>query len=161
MSRALIILNSTVDRAKAVRWISQVPEGTRVEFSKPRRTLEQNAMLWAALTDVSSQLAWHGAKLSPDDWRLVFLDALKREVRIVPNIDGNGFVNVGASSSKLSKEEFSDLLEIIFAFGANHNVKFHEPGAAPSPAPDASDPSGVAGAAPRQAAPAINPARPA
>jgi len=46
---------------------------------------------------------------------------------MVPNIDGSGFVNLGRSSSDLSKAEMTDLIEIIHAFGANHGVVFHEP----------------------------------
>lgn len=76
------------------------------------------------LTDIARQLPWHGVKLTPDDWKLVFLDALKREVRMVPNIDGNGFVNLGRSSSDLSKQEMGDLLDLIAEFGARHGVQF-------------------------------------
>jgi hypothetical protein len=52
------------------------------------------------------------------------LDGLKRELRLVPNMAGNGFVNLGRSSSDLSKGEFSDLMELIAAFGAEHGVAF-------------------------------------
>ena len=110
-----------------MRWIAQAPHGTRLEFKAPRRTLPQNDRMWAMLTDIASQLPWHGVKLTPEDWKLVFLDALKRELRMVPNIDGTGFVNLGRSSSDLSKEEMSDLFELIHAFGAKHGVTFHDP----------------------------------
>jgi len=126
MSRALISIASEADRAKAARWVTQAPAGTRVEFKAPKRSLPQNDLMWAALTDVATQLKWHGIKLSPDDWKLIFLDALKREVRMVPNIDGNGFVNLGRSSSDLSKAEMTDLIDLIHAFGANHGVTFQE-----------------------------------
>jgi hypothetical protein len=76
------------------------------------------------LTDVAEQLPWHGMKLKSDDWKLVFLDALKREVRLVPNIDGTGFVNLGRSSSDLTKEEMGDLMTLIEEFGARHGVVF-------------------------------------
>ena len=78
------------------------------------------------LTEVSRQLVWYGQKLRADDWKLIFLDALKREVRAVPNIDGTGFVNLGRSSSDLSKDEMGDLMTIIEAFGAKHGVKFQD-----------------------------------
>jgi hypothetical protein len=78
------------------------------------------------LTEVATQVHWHGAKLTPNDWKLVFLDALKRETRAVPNIDGTGFVELGRSSSDLSKSEMGDLIELIHAFGAEHGVKFRE-----------------------------------
>jgi hypothetical protein len=96
----------------------------------PLGTLPQNARMWAMLTDVAQQVPWHGIRLAPDDWKLMFLDALKREIRMVPNLDGNGFVNLGRSSSDLSKSEMGDLMELIAAFGAKHGVKFQETEAA-------------------------------
>jgi hypothetical protein len=126
MSRAAIILNSRAERERAAHWAAKLPSGTRVEFKAARRTLDQNSKLWAMLTEVATQVNWHGAKLTPNDWKLVFLDALKRETRAVPNIDGTGFVELGRSSSDLSKSEMGDLIELIYAFGATHGVKFRE-----------------------------------
>ena len=126
MSRALVVLNSKHERDRVANWAMKLPAGTRVEFKEAKRTTDQNARLWAMLTEVATQLAWHGQKLSTDDWKLIFLDALKREMRMVPNINGNGFVNLGRSSSDLTKSEFSDLIEIIHAFGAEHGVVFQE-----------------------------------
>lgn len=139
MSRALLVLDTHSQKLKAASWVNKAPPGTRVEFKAPKRSLPQNDRFWAMLTDVAQQLPWHGMKLSPDDWKLVFLDALKREIRIVPNIDGNGFVNLSRSSSDLSKDEMSDMMEIISEFGARHGVQFHEPGSLPG-SPAASSP---------------------
>ena len=44
----------------------------------------------------------------------------------MPNLEGNGFVNLGRSSSDLTKSEMSDLIELIMAFGANHSVVFRD-----------------------------------
>jgi hypothetical protein len=126
MSRAQVVIKSGADRALVSRWAAQAPAGTRVEFKQSKRTLDQNSRMWAMLTDVATQLVWHGKRLRADDWKLVFLDGLKRELRIVPNIDGTGFVNLGRSSSDLTKQEMSDLMEIIEAFGAEHGVIFHD-----------------------------------
>jgi Tfp pilus assembly protein PilO len=126
MSRAFLILSNETVRQKAVHWCQNAPARTRVEFKAPRRSLPQNARMWAMLTDVAQQVPWHGLKLTADDWKLIFLDALKREVRMVPNLDGNGFVSLGRSSSDLTKEEMGDLMELIAAFGANHGVVFQE-----------------------------------
>jgi hypothetical protein len=79
------------------------------------------------LTDIAKQVKWHGLNLTPDDWKLIFLDALKREVRMVPNLDGNGFCSLGRSSSDLSKAEFGDLFLIIEEYGARNGVVFSEP----------------------------------
>ena len=126
MTRAVLVLTGPAVRAKAVHWITKLPVNTRVEFKEPKRSMPQNDRMWAMLTDISAQVTYHGLKLAPDDWKLLFLDALKREVRMVPNLDGNGFVSLGRSSSDLSKAEFSDLMEIISAWGASHGVTFHD-----------------------------------
>jgi hypothetical protein len=124
MSRAFLVLHTDEIRERAINWVRKAPADTRLEFKGPKRTIPQNSMLWSHLTDIATSVQWHGLKLSVDDWKLVFLDALKRETRIVPNLDGNGFVNLGRSSSDLSKQEMTDLIELIRAFGANHGVTF-------------------------------------
>lgn len=137
MSRALVILDSQRNRAQAGLWCRNAPAGTRVEFKEGKRSTDQNAKLWASLTEIARQVSWppggQGVKLSADDWKLVFLDALKSEMRLVPNIAGNGFVNLGRSSSDLSVSEFSDLLELIAMFAATHGVALGEPEPTPSP----------------------------
>lgn len=125
MSRATLILNGEKVRDQAVGWVRSAPFGTRVEFKHSKRSLPQNARFWAMLSDIATQVQWHGIWLTPADWKLMFMDALKREMRIVPNIDGNGFVNLGRSSSDLTKTEMGDLMELMAAWGAQHSVIFH------------------------------------
>lgn len=126
MSRYVLTLNSSASRANAMQVIAAAPNGTRVEVKAVKRSGPQNDRMWAMLTEVAQQLPWHGQKLRPDDWKLIFLDALKRETRMVPNIDGSGFVDLGRSSSDLTKHEMTDLIELIFAFGAQHGVTFQD-----------------------------------
>lgn len=127
MARATVVINTNAEREKIAKWAWGVPFGTRVEFKEVKRTLPQNDRMWAMLTDVSRQVLWHGIRMSADDWKLVFMDALKRELRMVPNLEGTGFVSLGRSSSDLSIEEMTGMIELIFQFGANHGVTFHEP----------------------------------
>ena len=91
--------------------------------------MAQNDKMWAMLTEIAEQVKWHGVRLRPDDWKLLFLDALKREIRMLPNLEGDGFVAVDRSTSDLSKEEMSDLIELMYKFGAEetHPVKFQDP----------------------------------
>lgn len=137
MSRYLITVRGPSDREQAARWAMHAKEGMRIEFKQAKRSGEQNDKLWAMLTEVAAQVPWHGIKLAPDDWKFIFLDALKRELRVVPNIDGTGFVNLGRSSSDLSKSEMSDLIEIIHAFGAGHGVVFKDSNSVEPGAPQA------------------------
>lgn len=127
MSRYFLTLNSSADRERAASIIAAAPAGARVEVKAARRSLEQNSRMWAMLTDIAMQLPWHGRKLRPDDWKLLFLDALKPEVQTIQNLDGTGFVNIGRSSSDLTKEEMSGMIDLMHEFGARHGVTFHDP----------------------------------
>jgi hypothetical protein len=124
MSRHLILLKSEAERERAAQYVALAPDGTRIEFKTSKRSLPQNDLMWSMLTDIARELPWHGTKLTPDDWKLLFLDALKREIRMAPNLDGNGWVNLGRSSSDLTTDEMSQLIELIKEFGARHGVRF-------------------------------------
>lgn len=126
MSRYFLTLSDRAARLRALKIVEAAPPGARLEIKAAKRSLPQNDLMWSLLTDVSRQVTWHGQRLRPDDFKLIFLDALKRELRVVPNIDGTGFVNLGRSSSDLSKSEMSDLIELIRAWGAQHNVTFSD-----------------------------------
>lgn len=124
MSRAVLILHRQSDRDRASAWVRSAPWGTRITFQEAKRSSDQNAKMWAMLTEVARQVQWHGQRLSADDWKLVFLAALKAELRIVPNLDNTGFVQLGRSSSDLSVSEMADLIDLIAAFGARQGVAF-------------------------------------
>jgi hypothetical protein len=125
MSRALVIVNSQAVRDKIATWAKNVPWNTRVEFRAPKRTLPQNDKLWACLSDVSQQVEWYGQKLNATDWKDMFTASL-RKARVVPGIDPGSFVLLGLHTSTMDKEEMSNLIELIHAFGAERGVIFAE-----------------------------------
>jgi hypothetical protein len=124
MSRALLTLRTIADRDRACRWVRQAPIGSRVEFKTPRRSTDQNSLLWALLTEVATQVDWYGQKLTPEDWKDI-MSASLRKARVVPGLDG-GFVPLGMRTSDMSKAEMSALIELIYAFGAEHGVIFND-----------------------------------
>lgn len=125
MGRALIIIASAGDRAKAMQWLSKAPWNTRVEFKGPKRSIPQNDLMWSRLTEISLSVVWYGQKLAPDDWKDIFSASL-RKARVVPGIDAGSFVPLGMHTSDMSKEEMTAMLDLIDAFAAEHNVEFHE-----------------------------------
>jgi hypothetical protein len=124
MKRTFILSHSEA-RRRAVQTCQEAPDGHVVTVAEPTRTLEQNARLWACLGDISAQVEWYGKKLAPEDWKHVFSSALKK-MDVVPNLDGTGFVALGLSTSRMSKRELSDLMELINAFGAERGVEWSE-----------------------------------
>ena len=124
MSKLLFRLVHKDARERAASACLRAPDGYVVRISEPTRSLDQNALLWPVLTEISTQVVWYGAKLTPDEWKDVLSASLKKQ-KAVPGIDG-GFVVCGQSTSKMTKKEFSDLLELCFAFGAQQGVTFRE-----------------------------------
>jgi hypothetical protein len=106
-------------RARALEAIRSALDGYVITIAEPTRNLEQNAALWALLGDIARDVDWHGQKLSAEDWKHLFTASLQK-LRVVPNLEGNGFVALGLSTSRMSKREFSDLLELANAFYAEH-----------------------------------------
>ena len=125
MGRALIIIAGDKDRNKAVEWARKSPDGTRIEFKRSKRTTPQNDLMWARLTEISRQVEWYGEKLSTDDWKRMFTASLKKQ-RVVPGLDGSGFVILGMSTSNMTAEEMGNLLDYIDAFAAERGVTFNE-----------------------------------
>lgn len=126
MGRALVVIQSKEDRHRIAYWAHKAEIGTRVEFKKARRTLSQNSRMWAMLTDVADQVRHNGRTYTPDQWKVLFMHACGREVQFIPSLDGATFIPWGQSSSDLSKEEMSELIEFMFAWGAEKGVVFHD-----------------------------------
>jgi hypothetical protein len=126
MSRHLLALYGAADRERAARYIAKAPSGTRVEFKAAKRTLPQNDRMWAMLTDIAAQKEHGGRKYTPDEWKVLFMHACGRETQFAPALNGNGFLPLGYRSSDLSKQEMSDLIEFMFAWGAENGVVFHD-----------------------------------
>jgi len=122
----LFVLTHDMARQRAIERVRTAPDGFEVRFKEPTRNSEQNSRMWAMLGDVSRQVDWYGKKLMPEDWKHVFSASL-RKLEVVPNLDGTGFVALGMSTSRMSKREMSDLIELVFAFGAERGVEWSEP----------------------------------
>ena len=83
-------------------------------------TTQQRKILNAACRDLSEQISWHGNRLSLDDWRHL-ISGTVLGWRMMPAIDmgqGNaGFIMLGGSSLRLSKEKCIDAITMAFHLG--------------------------------------------
>lgn len=95
----------------------------KVDECVPTRTRLQNDKLQALCGEVAQQVKWHGQRLTQDDWRHMFVASYRKGQKAVPGIDG-GFVVLGASSRDLKVAECADVIELIMAFGVEHDVRF-------------------------------------
>lgn len=97
-----------------------------IEVKREGRSVSQNAKLWPMLTDISKQIEWFGAYHSAEVWKDLITGTFRQCV-VLPNLDGTGFVMTGLSTSRLSKSDFSQLIEYIFQFGAEKEVRWSDP----------------------------------
>lgn len=101
-----------------------------ITVGEPTRSLESNAAMWAMLADISRQVQWpvdgRMQYLAPEEWKTILSAGLLKEQRIAQGIAG-GFVMLGQRTSRMTQREMGELLDLIGAFGAEHNVRFTEP----------------------------------
>ena len=80
--------------------------------------------MWAMLDEIAAQVIWYDQKLIDTEWKDIFTAALKRQ-KVVPGLDG-GFVVLGTSTRRMTVSEMSELIELMTAFGVEHNVQFKD-----------------------------------
>ena len=94
------------------------------------RTVDQNRKMWAMLSDIAEQLPWpvNGSmvKLDAQDWKDILTASLLKHHRIAEGIDG-GFVILGMRTSRMTKEQMGELIELMYAFGVNHEIRWTDP----------------------------------
>lgn len=122
-NKVTIKLSGPSQRARACNLIMRAPDGHAVSISEPSRSLDQNALLWALLSDVAKAEP-DGRNMTAEHWKCAFMDAAGFRASFVPDLDGDGFLCLGYKSSRLKKSEFSDLIETILEFGARKGIEW-------------------------------------
>lgn len=125
MSRYLFVLNTQAERKRLQGIVEHAPTGTRVEIKGPVRSLPQNNLMWALLTDISTQLDYPriGRRVSPDTWKVGCMHAFGLEVGGIPSLDGRELVSMPRRSSEMSKGQMHDFITWLFAFCDERGVK--------------------------------------
>lgn len=118
-----VIITGEPQRALVRQLAIRAPVGTVVTYREGTRTLEQNAKMHAMLSDIARAKP-QGRAMSADKWKSVFMDAIGCKPVWTPSLDGESVVCSGYRSSRLSKAEMSDMIEQMYAYGAEHDVKW-------------------------------------
>lgn len=123
--RQIFRLVHSTARQLASRACIQAPDGYVVEIKPKTRSLMQNAKMWAMLADLARQVEWHGQHLTSEEWKDMLTASLKRQ-KVIPGLDG-GFVVIGAHTRNMTIREMGELVELMYAFGAEHDVHWSDP----------------------------------
>lgn len=125
MTARTIRLIGSRQRSYAKELIDKAPDGYAAIVRPPTRTDDQNDRLHPMIREIRRQVPGMDA-YTEEDIKLRFLNALGAEMRFLPELEGAGMFPVGLRSSTLTKEQFSGLIELLFAFGAKHGVKWSD-----------------------------------
>lgn len=120
----VIHLRGERQRELAKSLIDKAPDNAVVKISPEKRSDDQNAKMWAMLSDVSRSKP-EGRRHIPEVWKCLFMQACGHEVTFEHGLDGRPFP-LGFHSSKLTKAQMSDLIEFIYSYGAKHGVRWSD-----------------------------------
>ena len=121
-----IRLAGPTQRALAKHLIEGAPDRAIVQIKPETRSNEQNAKMHAMLSDIARAKP-EGRSLTTNEWKCLLMAYAGFKFKWEPGIDGEGVVPIGFKSSRLTKEEFSTLIEAIYEYGARHDVEWSEP----------------------------------
>lgn len=120
-----IILHGPSQRDFAKRLIDSAPADAVLSIREATRTTDQNAKMWAMLSDISRAKP-QGRCHTTEVWKTLFMHACGHAVQFETGLNGQPFPT-GFRSSKLTKSQMADLIEFIYAYGAEHEVAWTEP----------------------------------
>lgn len=112
---------------------AQVMAGRRVtvEVKEEKRSDKENRLLHAMLGHIAKTQEWAGKKRDIETWKRLLTAAWCRaigdQVELLPALDGHGVDIVFRRTSQLTRKECADLIEFIFAWGAQNDVVFPPP----------------------------------
>lgn len=119
-----VILRSDTQRAFAKRLVDLAPADAVVNVQAARRSNDQNAMMWALLSDVSRSKP-NGRLATAEVWKSLFMAACGHAVQFEEGLDGRPFP-VGFRTSRLTKAQLSELVDFIGAWGDENGVRWSD-----------------------------------
>ncbi len=123
MAGQTVLLTGHAQRANAHLLIDTAPDGAVVNVREATRNADQNAKMWAMLSDISRAKP-EGRNWTTDTWKAAFMHSLGHQVQFCEGLDNSGPFPVGFKSSRLSKSQMADLITVIAEYGDRHGVRW-------------------------------------
>jgi hypothetical protein len=108
------------NREIAHQMIDAAADGMVLEIKPAKRSIEQNKYYWAVLGDISEQVVM-GKVFEPSVWHVYFKQLFLPD-QIVEMPDG-GITLTQVSTSKMNLKGFSEYIDRVVLWAAEHNVK--------------------------------------
>jgi hypothetical protein len=120
MAGQTVILCGNRQREFAKTLVNAAPVGAVLNIREATRSTDQNAKLWAMLSDVSRAMP-DGRRATPDVWKALFMNACGHAVQFETGLSGQPFP-IGFRSSRLNKDQMAELITFIIQWGDGKGV---------------------------------------
>jgi hypothetical protein len=102
-----------------------------LEIKPASKSRPQEEKYHAIIGDIAKQAQHLGAKWSAEDWKRLLVQEFCKEKglatgKVIPNLSGDGIVQLGMQTRKFTKEQASEFVEFLQAWAAQNGVTFAE-----------------------------------
>jgi hypothetical protein len=100
-----------------------------LEIKEANKSREQEEKYHAMIGEIAKQAQHLGAKWDAESWKRLLVDQFCRDNDIktgvvIPNLSGDGIVQLGFQTRKFTKEQASEFVEWLHAWGAENGVTY-------------------------------------
>ena len=100
-----------------------------LEIKQANKSREQEKLYHELIGQIAKQAQHMGSHWDAESWKRLLVDQFCRENDIktgavIPNLSGDGIVQLGFQTRKFTKEQASEFVEWLHAWGAEHGVTY-------------------------------------
>jgi len=102
-----------------------------LEIKTASKSRVQEEKYHAMIGEIAKQAQHLGAKWDSESWKRLLVDKFCKDNglktgAVIPNLAGDGIVQLGQQTRKFTKEQASEFVEWLHAWGAEHGVTFEQ-----------------------------------
>jgi hypothetical protein len=103
-----------------------------LEIKAADKSRDQEEKYHAMIGEIAKQAQHLGAKWDSESWKRLLVDQFIKDMnglgasKIIPSLDGEGIIQLGFQTRKFTKEQASEFVEWLFAWGAEHGVTYEQ-----------------------------------
>ena len=102
-----------------------------LEIKNASKSRDQEKLYHELIRQIAKQAQHMGAKWDAESWKRLLVDSYCREKglktgAVIPNLAGDGIVQLGMQTRNFTKEQASEFVEWLHAWGAEHGVTFEQ-----------------------------------
>jgi hypothetical protein len=102
-----------------------------LEIKDATKSRHQEEKYHAMIGEVAKQAQHLGAKWDAESWKRLLVDQFCKDNglktgAVIPNLSGDGIVQLGMQTRNFTKEQASEFVEWLFAWGAEHGVTYEQ-----------------------------------